>query len=649
METRVHNTATAASLPAAGTFNSKAARFAALLGVLLLALLITRPAGIKGDAPEYVLTTIAIASHGSPDIRLADIEQGRVLAPPLQGHLDGLEHGIRSGQPMPFAGFYRSTDGTPYAIHYFAYSALAAVPFKLLQLAGLPPLRCFQVVNLAMVLVLGLSLLRLYGGVPRALAGVGLYMLCGGLLYWNWSSPECLSAAALLAGLCYFASGAPLRGGVLIGIASLQNPTIVLTLGAVPPLLCCLHYQARNGFLANAHAALRPRIIAGLVLGAALFALAPLFNWQKFGVPSIIAQISTAKELISLVRLHSMFFDLNQGMLVAMPALAVVLLCTGWRGATGGERIRRAMALLLCIVLTVAYAVPALSVHNWNSAAAGVMRYAFWAAMPFLFLLLWRLRSMQRWPSALLAGLVLVQALAMTNADRYNELHFSPLAKLVMRYAPAMYNPEPEIFAERTSNAEASSLDHNKVHRYTANGITLKTMYNSANPNPGAGQCQDGQALSNGGLPVATARGWLYLNGPVHCVNQLWLGPAHAQPGAELALGHGWSGVERPEGNPAGVWSDGNDSALQITYPQSGAYRQIVISGHYLEGNRQTRVKINGVDLGWHDLQSGMPLPLPQAAGSTSLRLELSHQNAHSPGPQDGRNLAFYLQGVALQ
>ena len=67
---------------------------------------------------------------------------------------------------------------------------LAAIPFKLLQLAGLPPYKCFQIVNLGFIFILGLALFRLFGCARRAMFGVGLFMLCGGVLYWNWCSPE---------------------------------------------------------------------------------------------------------------------------------------------------------------------------------------------------------------------------------------------------------------------------------------------------------------------------------------------------------------------------------------------------------------------------------------------------------------------------
>lgn len=74
-----------------------------------------------------------------------------------------------------------------------------------------------------------------------------------------------------------------------------------------------------------------------------------------------------------------------------------------------------------------------MAIHNWNSDAAGVMRYAFWASMPFLFALFWRLRTLPRWPVALLFGVVLVQAVCTAEAKRYNYVELSPLCKWIMQ------------------------------------------------------------------------------------------------------------------------------------------------------------------------------------------------------------------------
>lgn len=628
---------------------------ALVLAIALLALMASRKGRLMGDSTEYLLMTAAMASHGSVDIRHSDIAQARGLMPPyMKVHLDALEKGLDDpAVTVPLPGFYRALDGKVYAIHFAAYSVLAAAPFKLFQLAGINPVKCYQVVNLALVFVLGLALLRLFGNAQRALVGVLLYMLCGGLLYWNWSSPECLSAAALLAGFALYCSGAPIRAGLLTGFASLQNPSIVLTLAALPVLAWCLQpgMPLRDGI----KAALRPRTLAGLALGGAIFAIPLAYNLHTFGVTSIIARVGTSKALIGIGRLHSLFFDLNQGMIIAIPAVAAMLLLWGWRGIGRARRTRQALALLLCCVLAAAYSVPAMMVQNWNSGASGVMRYAFWCEMPFVFLLLWRLRQAARWPRAVLGLVLLAQAAAMQAASSYSETQFGPIAAFVMRHAPALYNPEPEIFAERASGKEDYDIDPKQVYAYRSNGLVRKALYHASQPDLAVALCGEGQTMSGGKEGRRTKGVWIYLNGPVRCVKAIDITPDQFPTAPAVMAGNGWSVLEPAQeqgqrrARPAGMWSEGDASQLQLAYQQPGAYTQLVIRGHYFEGNKRTRVIINGIDTGWHDLQAGEPVTIPNAATTTAVQVELRHEAPRSPGKQDNRKLALFLLEAGLQ
>ncbi|RFP11915.1 hypothetical protein D0T23_18265 [Duganella sp. BJB475] len=613
------------------------ALFGALLALLLAALALSRPASLSGDGEEYLLMTVALAAHGSPDLRLDDLARARPLMPGYEPALDELGRGIAAGALVPRQGYYRGNDGRAYSLHFFGYPALAALPFKLLQWSGGNPLRCFQIANLSLVWLLGLCLLRVFGSAPKALAGVALFMGCGGILYWNWSSPEVVSAAALLAALLCWCGGAPRRAGLLAGVAALQNPSIVFVLGAAPLLALCLHYRRDATPGANLRATLTPRMLAGLAIGLAIWSLSPVFNLIEFGTPSLIAKVATAHELISLVRLHSLYFDLNQGMLIAIPGVAAALLLGGWRAGTAPSRRLGALALLLAAALTVAFAVPALSVHNWNSGAAGVMRYAFWAAMPLLFLLLWRLRG-RRWPALPIALLAASQALAMAHASQYLYLEFSPLATWVMRHAPGLYNPEPEVFAERATHGELQ-LDPGKVYAFEQDGVPLKVLYHSSLADPQARLCGEAPA-GNGG-----AGQWRYLDHPAACAAPVQLAAAQFQRGAGLLLGQGWSEVEQGRG----VWSDSMRSQLVLSYARGAPPQQVVIHGYYLDGNRRTRVALNGKDLGWFDLQAGAPLAVQAKGAEHGVTIELTHEAPHSPGPQDGRQLAFFLQGATLR
>ena len=489
-------------------------RFALALALLLLAIFVLTTPRHIGDALEYASMTAALANHASPDIRLADIAAARAQMPPQYGPgFDALADGMRANAQVPLSGFYRGADGHVYAIHFFAYSALAAVPFTLLQAAGMPAFKCFQAVNLAFVFVLGMALLRLFGCAARAAVGVLAFLLCGGLLYLQWSSPECMSAAALLAGLVLYSTGAPLAGGLLGGIGALQNPPLVLFCAFAPLLRLCVCYRAQQSFGANLREALPARAVAGLVLAASLSALPVLFSLYQFDTPNLIVKFATEQRLITWKRLHSFFFDLNQGALLGVPAVAAAL-CV-WPAAKGA-RWRTLALTVTAAAFTVALAVPSLATQNWNSGSAGIMRYAVWASMPLLFAFLWRLRLAPRWPLALLAAVVTVQTLAMASAHRYGELQFSPLATRVLQHAPGWYHPDPEIFWERAQGHE-SFPEPQKIFSWPADGPAVKTLYHQSNLAVDAQLCGPGRRLARENRVAEADYGWRYIDGIVRC------------------------------------------------------------------------------------------------------------------------------------
>lgn len=624
-------------------------RFPLLLAVLLAALLVLVRPNHNGDVVEYTLTTIAFANHGTADIRLADIAQAQQMLPGLAVPYQLLEQGMRENSQQLYAAFTRGRAGKVYAVHFFGYPMLAALPYKLLDLAGLPPFKCYQVLNLAAIFILGLSLRRLFGSAPKALLGVGLFMLCGGILYWTWSSPECLSAAALLAGLALYLGGAPLAGAVLAGLAGQQNPTIVFFFGFAPLLQLCLGWQAGAGLAANLRRVLQRRHLLGLAAGLAVFALPPLFNLVQFGVPNIIAKLFSDPGLIGTTRLLSFYFDLNQGMIIGIPGVLAALALWGWRRNPAGAR-REALVLAVCALFTLALAVPALAVLNWNSGAAGVMRYAFWAGMPLLFALLLRLRHGARWPRATLLALVALQAAAMVSARSYGYVEFSPLASWVMQRAPQLYHPEPEIFAERLAHND-DYINPAHIYRRRVDGKVVTTLFNARHPGIEEQLCGSGGALAPGNRITASARGWRYIDGAPRCQSGGALQQSFQydqfQAQQELKLVSGWSAPEANGPGWNGVWSNGPRSRIVITLAPGQRPGTLTLLGNYLEGNSRTRVIVGGADLGWHRLDQVQRLALPATGGPLEIALE--HEAPHSPGGSDTRQLAFFLREITLR
>ena len=99
---------------------------------LLLALVVVfsfSRSKLQGDVDEYLLMTIAIANHLSPDIRLDDIHRAQALLPEHAGLFQATADGMVEHKQVPKPGFYRANNDAVYAIHFFSYSALAALPF----------------------------------------------------------------------------------------------------------------------------------------------------------------------------------------------------------------------------------------------------------------------------------------------------------------------------------------------------------------------------------------------------------------------------------------------------------------------------------------------------------------------------------------
>lgn len=618
------------------------ALFAALFALLVL----TRPY-IRGDVVEYALETVAIARHGSPDIRLPDIGRAHQVAPELSGVFKLLEDDMRAGKQDVYPAFARGKRGDVYAIHFFGYPALAVLPYKLFARLGVPPVKAFQAVNYAAVFVLGLALLRFFGAARRAAFGLLLFLLCGGALYMNWTSPECVSAACLLSALLFYLSGAPLAAGVLAGLAGQQNPTIVFFFGFAPLLKLYLDWRAGAGLQANLKAQLTRANLGGLAVGALVFALPPLFNLVEFGVPNIIARKFSDPGLISGTRLVSFFFDLNQGMVLVLPGVLAALAL--WRRAGDGSPKRGLGLLALCLLFVLALIVPALAVLNWNSGAQGVMRYGFWGAMPLLLALLLRLRAAGRWPPKLLLGLALVQGAATLHAASYSYVEFSPLAKFALAHANRWYHPEPEIFAERMARND-DYIQPDKIY--------VSAEWHKALVNPGGAHvdellCGAGKILAPDTRMVESTRGWRYIDGPIACRPDPYrtrrYGMAQLESGAGIALASGWSTVEHNGGAWDGVWSVGQRSRLVIAATPGVRPSTLSLQGTYFEGNHRTRVRVNGTDLGWLSLDRLPHFALPAGSAGKELVIELEHEAPHRPGPNDSRELAFFLRSAEVR
>ena len=492
-------------------------RFVLSICAALLLVLSTTEVKRWGDFVEYGLTTIAVANHGTPYIVAADVERMIELTPEVEVEfrtvLGTIRDNIVKGEKVPIPGLILSERGHYMPIHFVGYSTLTAIPFVVLDSIGVNPWKAYQVTNYLPIVALAIACYLLFGSALRAWVGVILFVLCGALPYLNWTSPEAFTMSSLLAALILFTIGRPIAAAILAGLAATQNPPLVFFCLFAPLIRMGwlmvsedLHWQAALRRVVN------PRNAIACALQGMLAVTPVLFSLWEFHEPSLIAKFSTDPALVTPGRLGSFFFDPNQGAIIAFPAVALLLVWLLWQ--------RRAQRPLLHLAATfglmLALAVPALSTGNWNSGASGPMRYVVWGASPLLYLALAWLALQRRWPVLLMTAVVLVQGGAMVHAKQYDYSFFSPLGKWVLKTMPSWYNPDPEIFFERTKHQDGS-FKVDGVIAYPDAEQPLKTLYNVGNPNAAATLCGPGGKLDESDV-VLMGQGWRYINGKPVCV-----------------------------------------------------------------------------------------------------------------------------------
>lgn len=282
------------------------------------------------------------------------------------------------------------------------------------------------------------------------------------------------------------------------------------------------------------------------------------------------------------------------------------------------------------MALVMVLAVPALTAVNWNSGNVVMLRYAYWAAMPVAaigLVLLGRVTLPRQLAALLLIGLL--QGFAMWQGKWPHDqfLDHGGLAEWTLRHAPARYQPDPEIFFERTAHEEAP-LSADRVVVYRGPDGPTKVMRRWSNRSNTGGVCPPGTELTG---PSAEVNGWEYYDAPFACTTPVSPRPAWAVGKGDQGLADvtaaGWSQAEA-----TGIWSDGKRSVLRLPVPPGFAADRIGIEGYYFQPNTTTTVRINGQDLGQLRLGAGPIRLSPSASRDGLLTIELRHE-APSPPP----------------
>ncbi len=390
---------------------------------------------INGDGNEYVGMTISLFNHLSPDYQGVDAE---------------LKHKIYSENGITVnitAGYINSLKGTLEASHLWFYSLFVLPVFCILHILSYNELKAFQIFN---ILLLILMMIVIYRNdqilKPKHFWYIAFSISSPVLLYVHWTHTEvfsyCFVTLALFFGL--ISDNKNYYLAVLCSsLASLQNPPIgVLSLALI--LLGWRYYSYKF------------KCAIWLITISSISLLPYIYSLYFFHTTNPQMYIGAASfSFISMERVLSIFVDLNSGIIVYIPLILIISMIL----VPYSIAIQKDFRLLLIWGVILALAIASTTTINWNCGMMYIFRYVVWI-IPLLFVIV---SLITEYTSNYVVTLILLIALVSTGGITVgclmdhrgdNYLTFNPLSKSVMAVCPSLYNPDYEIFGERSLYTE---------------------------------------------------------------------------------------------------------------------------------------------------------------------------------------------------
>lgn len=385
--------------------------------ILILASVLVRPMA-GGDATEYLYMTHGWINHWSPDLRPGD---GNTAEPILRA-MGYTNH-------VPGEGYFGTDNGRSFSAHFWLYS-LSMVPATLfMRLIHGNEFAAFQITNVLFFTV-AIAVVLWYGKEGNRYLLLGFSVLSPVLWYLRWPGPEVYTWSLVLMSLALATARRYGPAALCAALAATQNPSLVF-------LVAFIVFLA----LETGH----PATIASTV-AAGLVSFAPMvFTYAMYGYVSVFTAFGLVDlSLISPPRTASFLFDLNQGMLPYVPFLLLSLAAVTLMIATRRDFIG------LCALITIGLVIlPTEATTNWNAGGMGMARYAVWVVPMCAWLVSQHVRSGRNVNRLFAAVFALEVAVLAYQSPHMNYVAETPLAAYILETAPALYNPDPEIFAER--------------------------------------------------------------------------------------------------------------------------------------------------------------------------------------------------------
>ncbi len=402
--------------------------------VLLVGGFLFHPA-INGDGNEYVGMTISLFNHLSPDYRIQDAELKQKIYD---------ENGITANLT---AGYIASLKGTLEASHLWFYSLFVLPLFYLLHIFSLNELKAFQFFNIFLLIITMFVMYR-YDTIikPKHFWYIAICISSPVLLYIHWTHTEVFSFCFVTLSLFFgfLSDNKNYYLAVLFSsLASLQNPPL-----AVLSLALTLSGWRSYTF--------KIKSLICLIAISSISLLPYIYSYYFFHTTNPQMFIGAASfSLISWERVLGIFGDLNSGIIVYLPLILIISVIL----VPYSIIIQHDSRILFIWGIILALGFASTTTINWNCGMMYIFRYVVWI-IPLLFVVV---ALITEYNSNYVVSLILLIALLSTGSTTVgclmdhrgdNYLTFNQLSKSVMVTYPSLYNPDYEIFGERSLYTE---------------------------------------------------------------------------------------------------------------------------------------------------------------------------------------------------
>jgi hypothetical protein len=290
-------------------------------------------------------------------------------------------------------------------------------------------------------------------------AAAALLLSSPALGFLLWPHPEVLSFAMATLALVAGSRGASGLATLCAAIASIQNPPLAL-LAVVEAL--------RPGLTGAPVPWSRSRVWLSLLAGLLVLA-SPLFFLAQFRTPNLAAYETAGAQAMGIGKAASLMLDPELGLVRYAPVTVVLLVALVVMAARRPPRkMEGALVIVLALMMLLSSAT-----GNWNHGTTGPSRYVVWMFPVIAYLITLGptatgllAGTRPPWAAALAVAVLAQVAVAAGRGGVRSELDYlehSTMARAILDRWPAAYDPDFEVFRERTAHTEVD-LDGPFIH-----------------------------------------------------------------------------------------------------------------------------------------------------------------------------------------